>query len=255
MAGAWDGTELETVLAEPTVAPFRGRLGIGEPPASARLVPATALMTPAHLAQVCGHFDKAHGVTPARAVASIWSKWHFAIVMPAWFIGRVLMGRRLPIALDALRFEINDEGRTLCVWLPEPGEHDRQATTPDTSWNALVEQHLRPTVELLAERTGVTRRVLWNNAGNLFEAFVRRLDETYPGQAGLAPARELLEAEHGADGRPNPMFKPVLYPQRADGPHRVRRICCMRYLVPDRVFCSTCPSPLLNAFNNACTPP
>ncbi|MGQ3198133.1 MAG: (2Fe-2S)-binding protein, partial [Hydrogenophaga sp.] len=93
-----------------------------------------------------------------------------------------------------------------------------------------------------------TRRVLWSNAGNLFEAFIRRLDETHPGLRGLAPAREWLEM-------PTPLHRPVIYLPRAEGVHRMRRICCMRYLVPDRVFCTTCPSPLLNASNSACRPP
>ena len=253
MALAWDGAELDAALGG-RMAPFRGRLGIG-PPGADRNVTVLDLMTPAHLEQVRRHFDAAHGATDARVVASIWSKWHFAIVMPAWFIGRVLMGRRLPTALDQVSFDVNEEGRTLCLRLPAPGERDEDARGADTSWHAFMEQHLVPFVDLMAERTGVTRRVLWSNAGNLFEAFVKRLDETHPGLGGMAPARELLETPMGADGLANPMCRPVLYLPRAEGLHRMRRICCMRYLVPDRVFCSTCPSPLLNASNNACRPP
>ena len=247
MASPWDGAELDAAFGG-SMAPFRGRLGIGPPPDGQHTVGVQALMTPAHLAQVRRFFDAAHGATDARVVASIWSKWHFAIVMPAWFIGRVLMGRRLPTALDGVSFDLDAQGRTLCLRLPAPGDLDQAADDPDTSWHEFLHKHLVPFVEQMAARTGVTRRVLWSNAGNLFEAFIRRLDETHPGLRGLAPAREWLEM-------PTPLHRPVIYLPRAEGVHRMRRICCMRYLVPDRVFCTTCPSPLLNASNSACRPP
>ncbi|WP_219210056.1 siderophore-iron reductase FhuF [Variovorax boronicumulans] len=248
---------LESVLTGP-LAPFRGRLCFGPPDAAVlpvHSVPVDALMTPEHLQQVCGHFDAKHGATPARVVASIWSKWHFAIVMPAWFIGHVLLGRRLPMALGALRFDMDGEGRTLGLRLPDGGERIGGAADAERAMSELMDQHLTPFIAQLAERTGVTHRVLWSNAGNLFEAFIRRLDETHPGLDGLAQARRWLETEVDARGQPNPMFQPVLYLPRAEDLHRMRRICCMRYLVPDRVFCTTCPSPLLEAENKACKPP
>lgn len=238
------------------LAPFQGRLSIGpfEPTPGVRNVSTSELMTPAHLQLVRRHFDAAHGVTSARVVASIWSKWHFAIVMPAWFIGRVVLRRKLPMTLDVVSFDVSDEGRTMSLRLPHAGPMLEDASTEDALWPDLMAAHLVPFVEQLAERTGVTRRVLWSNAGNLFESFIQRLDEVHPDLPGLGPARQLLEIAEGPDGQPNPMFQPVTYLPRAGGQQRMRRICCMRYLVPDRVFCTTCPSPLLNASNNACTP-
>ncbi|HDZ38600.1 MAG TPA: hypothetical protein ENH62_09990 [Marinobacter sp.] len=45
------------------------------------------------------------------------------------------------------------------------------------------------------------------------------------------------------DGRRNPLFQPVNYliATTGEGHDRRRRLCCIRYLIPELDYCSNCP--------------
>ncbi|UXR95060.1 hypothetical protein FY157_25450 (plasmid) [Agrobacterium tumefaciens] len=65
--------------------------------------------------------------------------------------------------------------------------------------------------------------------------------ENTPCGHGVADALELLESPHMADGSRNPLFRPILYRQYEGKPKRLRRICCIRYLINGLDYCKTCP--------------
>lgn len=114
-------------------------------------------------------------------------------------------------------------------------------------FEALVFGHLEPCIELLSARSRVTARVLWNSAANLFEAVLNRIEMAYGARASVMSARRVVASERWSDGRDNPLFHAVSYRHEGDRLVRRRRVCCMRYRVPDRVFCQNCPSPLRRA--------
>jgi ferric iron reductase protein FhuF len=66
------------------------------------------------------------------------------------------------------------------------------AEAGSSRFDGLVLAHLAPFIDLVADRGGVTKRVLWSNAGNVFEAFSRKLESIAAGQVGLEHARRLL---------------------------------------------------------------
>ncbi|XYD11601.1 siderophore-iron reductase FhuF [Methylobacterium sp. NMS12] len=104
-------------------------------------------------------------------------------------------------------------------------------------------------VDALAAVSGVAPRVLWSNAGNIFEFVVRRTQGLpQEGGAGHAAAARVLTSRRRS-GAPNPLFEPIRYvPEAGDAPggsppRRVRKVCCLRYFIPDQSLCGACPLP------------
>jgi ferric iron reductase protein FhuF len=79
--------------------------------------------------------------------------------------------------------------------------------------------------------------VLWSNVGNVFEAFLRKLEAIDAGRSDLAHARWRLASPRSTAGTATRCFEPV---RPLDG-RRIRRVCCMRHLVPSEVVCGVCP--------------
>ncbi|WP_092160080.1 (2Fe-2S)-binding protein [Bosea sp. CRIB-10] len=77
----------------------------------------------------------------------------------------------------------------------------------------------------------------------MFDFIVRRVEQVVGARPPVADALTLMAARRLPDGRPNRLFDPVRYPEYKDGPTRLRRVCCIRYLIPELGYCSTCPLP------------
>lgn len=184
-----------------------------------------------------------------RAVASLWSRWYFsALVVPA-VAQNLVLDRRLPLALDEVQLLLHDEeGRPAGFRLRHSGGRapDRD---PFERFRPLVRGHLEPLVAAVSEHAGLAPHLLWCNAGSYFDWVVRELDSRDEGAGtgtGAATAgRRFLRSRTWPDGRENPLFEPV---RRLDGPDGEpvlqRRICCLRYLLPETEDCGAlCPLP------------
>lgn len=197
------------------------------------------LLSDAHRAAMIRRFDGRYGTTDPRAVVSIWSAWYFTTVLPG-IVGLSLFGdMTLDLSLDALRFVVSEDQRVAAVRvasapIPSPRGPDR--------FRSMIEDHLGPFVELVAERGHVSRRVVWSNAGSTFDAFLAKARPYAEGLEAYRDARNLLAERTVASGR-NPLFEPV----RILAGKRVRRVCCMRFMVPDGRLCASCPLPPVSA--------
>ena len=208
---------------------FRAALAEVIPPALTRFAggvtsdPAVAtkdLLDAPMLARVLG--DTAHD---RRAVVSVWALEAFETVLPPVVAGAVLLGR-VPGAEPS--WAIRDGGVTgLRVRVWTEGRFAEFATTV-----------LEPFVALVARRGGVSTRVLWSNAGHIVEAFTGMLEREAGVSARSAAIRESL-AQPMVNGAANELFAPVRY---VNG-KRVRRVCCLRFLVPSWRICLICPLP------------
>ena len=207
----------ETALAgviPPELARLTTSTGSGEPVATADLLDATML------ARVLGPEP-----LDQRAMVSVWVLEAFEAVLPTVVAAAVLLGR-VPSgkmswligdrAITGLRAEAWDEG----------------------NFAAFTRQVLAPMVSLMADRGGVSTRVLWSNAGHITEAFLGMLERDAGVSTGSVAIRQLL-AERMVDGAPNRLFAPVRYV----GERRIRRVCCLRFLVPSWRICLICPLP------------
>lgn len=178
-----------------------------------------------------------------RAIISIWSKWHFsALTVPA-LAANLLLNRDLPVGLDNVQVIFNEKGATSRLWLP----HEGTALTtqePFERFASLIEQHWAPLIEQLAEISGAAQRVFWSNAGGYLDYYANALAE-HPlvNETALDAAKALLATRTLPNGKRNPLFQPVRYftPKGSKEVKRVRKLCCLRYLLDEFDTCGTCP--------------
>ncbi|MGU3494791.1 siderophore-iron reductase FhuF [Xanthobacteraceae bacterium A53D] len=194
--------------------------------------PGTALLDPAFLDARLTLFARRFAVPERRAVASLWAKHHFSNVLTPVLGANLALGRALPVALADIRHMANDGGATCTLVLPHAGT---PACGGVERFLPLMDGHLRPLIAALAKTSGLAPKVLWSNFGNLFENVVHAIAGM--GIPAAADGTALMAARRLPDGTPNPLFEPVR--RTAEG--RIRRVCCLRYLMAELDYCSTCP--------------
>ncbi|WP_280553506.1 siderophore-iron reductase FhuF [Halomonas sp. 25-S5] len=205
-------------------------------------MPARELLDPARLAALLERFGARYDEGDLRAVASLWSKWHFSPLIAHGLAANLLLERDLPLDLYELHLQQSPEGQTTGLVLPHAGRHLAELA-PHSRFATLLDGHLTPLVEALATASGASPRVFWSNAGNYVEHFAGALADHPMAAADVAePARALLASRTLPDGRRNPLHRPVRYVEGEDGPpRRVRRLCCLRYLIDELGVCGNCP--------------
>ena len=195
-----------------------------------------ALLGPGDVGAILSRYDARFGRTDPRAAMSMWASAYFTDTVPPLLAANILLDVSPRLEAGAVSFVMAPSLRIRALRIG-PELVPLAGTAPDARFASLLRGHLAPLIALVAERGGVTRRVLWSNVGNVFEAFLRKLEAMDATRPGLADARRLLASRVLPGGGRNPLFEPVRYP----GGRRVRRVCCMRYLVPGEVVCGVCP--------------
>jgi ferric iron reductase protein FhuF len=175
-----------------------------------------------------------------RAVHSIWMKWYLNAILPPLLLADVILARKMPMALDRVRFIVGDDGRVSSVILDSESE-DSTGVDPFERFQGLIFDHFAPLIEIWSAHTDVTRRVYWSNVGNTFEAMLRRIELISGPSLRLSEAQRLIDEPRWPDGRTNPLFDAVHYAEESGLPERRRRVCCLQYALPDRRFCRACP--------------
>lgn len=200
--------------------------------------PGTALLDRDVLADRLRSFAAPYREPEMRAVATQWSKQHFARLLVPFFGANLLLGRALPVDLGAISVSAGPDGRTI-RFLTDPAS-ERASGTGRSRFDAVVEGHLRPLIDGLSRASSLSPRVLWSNAGNLVEQVVRTIERAPEADPdGMSAARDLL-GDRPAEGQgPSPLASPVRY--LGEPPRRVRRVCCLRYLIAELTLCGTCP--------------
>lgn len=216
------------------------------PPAIAPMthegMPAHELLDPARLAALLERFGAQYDHGDRRAVASLWSKWHFSVLAAHGLAANLLLERDLPLSLDALHLQQSAEGQTTGLVLRHAGR-PLAAFDPSARFTTLLDGHLAPLIEALAAVSGASPKVFWSNAGNYVEYFAGALAEhPMAGPDAGEPAKALMTRRTLPDGRRNPLYHPVRYVENDNGtPRRVRRLCCIRYLIDELGVCGNCP--------------
>ncbi len=205
----------------------------------------TEFLEPDCLLAVLNGYGRRHGSdAPIAAVAGEWSKRYFAKVMRPIATAAMLLDWRVPLTPADLSIDLSTEGEIVSLGLSDFGRPVRAKSAEDR-FAFLVSGNIESLIRAVSEVSGLSRNVLWSNAGNAFEGIARNYarDDRCAG-AGVADALELLESPHMADGSRNPLFRPIVYPQADGQPERLRRVCCIRYLIDGLDYCKTCPCPV-----------
>lgn len=221
-------------------------------PIQAPALPMRDLLTPERFEAELVRFRAGYGYQSEqgdrRALVSLWSKWHFGALLAPYLAANLLLERDLPVGLDEMGVWLTAEGRTERLQLAHAG---RPLTSLDgfTRFSTLIDDHLTPLIGRLAALSGASAKVFWSNAGNTLEYFLNAVEAHPMATPGIAEeGHRLLASRTTANGRRNPLYQPVRYFQPecqgeadASATQRVRRLCCLRYLLPELGYCGNCP--------------
>lgn len=234
----------QAITGDRLLAAYTGPLAEAEPPRLAASPPAGSvsaadLLEAPRLRSMLDAFATASGYDDPRGSASQWSKWYFnTLVVPA-VIANLLLDCDLPADACTPHFVLSEDSRAARLVLPDTLPRLRRAD-PIGRFRTLIDTYVTAMASALAEAVGLSPRVFLSNAGNVFEYTATVLSNHPNADATtVAPATELMARARLDDGRRNPLHRPVWY--RIPEPTRVRRLCCMRYLVADLDYCGNCP--------------
>ncbi|MEH3118827.1 MAG: siderophore-iron reductase FhuF [Methylorubrum populi] len=213
---------------------FRQGLAVADDPRPS--LPRDLLLAPDMIARIAARFEARYGPTDPRAILSIWTSWHFGTVLPPVLAAGILFDLGPVLDFEAARFIMAPDLRTEAVTIGE-GTVRLDRGNAFARFEPLVDAYLRPAIRFFASRGGLSERVLWSNAGTAFEALLCRMEALAGDRDGYRAARRFLDGPSLPDGAPNPLYRPVRY---VEG-RRIRRVCCVRFLVPDGQICAACP--------------
>jgi ferric iron reductase protein FhuF len=221
------------------LADFADRLVLADDPRPG--VRGADLLDPAVLGPILERFAGRYEQPEPRAVASLWAKWHFWPLLTPVVAASLLLEHGLPTGLDEIEVVMAPDGQTTAFKLPHGGGRTAPADGFER-FGPLVDHHIEPLIRALSAQSGATAKVLWSNVGNLFENLLRQIETSGMARGpGPAQARALMASRDWPGRRANPLFEPVRYVERGGERKRLRRVCCIRYLIPSLDLCSTCP--------------
>ncbi len=219
--------------------PFAGTLVLPTDPRPAIAGP--ELIKPRTLDRIMPSAAKHLGEGDIRAQISLWFIDYVHVLMPVTVVANLVLNRRLTVRLDEVAVILDEEAMPEAIRLP----HDGIVAAPENAFRRfedLVHGHLLPLVEALSAYSGLSPRVLWTSAANLYEAIIRSLEQwPHMPSATIAEGNTLITSADWPDGRRNPFYRPVLYSDAHAGTKRWRRVCCVRYLISRYDYCSNCP--------------
>ncbi|CAA2136662.1 siderophore-iron reductase FhuF [Methylobacterium bullatum] len=221
-------------LVPPSLSAFGCRIATA--PSGSGTRPLSILTSKAAFDEVVDGFGRASGdgfeTADRRALVSLWTQYYLPALIIPYFTALSRLGRALPIGFDRVGFEL-DEGGIVSRFIV--AEEDDRRAGPEPGLDPLIEGHLRPFFDLCQTHYGLSRHVLWCNAGVTADFALRALS------GDALPASSRAEACLGRCGGDAFGRCPLAQAFRG-GEERRRRVCCMRYRIPGVPSCGAlCP--------------
>jgi ferric iron reductase protein FhuF len=205
-------------------------------------VPCAALLDPAVLGAIFSRYERLYPGADRKGVVSLWAQWYFGILVPPALCLDLLLDRVPRLALDRVRLVLDGSATPAAFVLEDVSEG--QPEDAFMRFSPLIDGHVEPVVNALADFAKVSPRVMWSNAGNMFEWMVAELaKELGPRRTAVEQGLEFIASKALPDGRRNRVHEPVRYIERDGQPLRQRKICCLRYMLPGFETCDNCPTP------------
>lgn len=217
--------------------------GLALPGEHTSAVPCRDLLEADVIERLMVRFAEVYPGGDRRALVSMWAQWHFGALIIPTTAAIVFLDRDLPVELDRVGVVLHEGGQTAAIIVPDDG-----ASLPPRGadrFARLMAGHVGPLIRHLAGQFGVSPRLLWSNAADIFEWTLQEAatdDRANPG--ALAEGQALLHSKSDGDGLPNPMFGLIKYLPQDGETIRRRKVCCLRYLLPGIECCGgICPTP------------
>lgn len=201
-------------------------------------------LAPQQLADHLLRFAPQYAEADRRALVSIWIKYHFLRLVPAVVAASVLHNWRLPVHITSIRVTVGEEGLPAAFILPDLGNvWEREPRNGFERFDELLDGHLDPLIRTLCAQVKIAPKVLWSSVGHYYEWMLGELAGVGAAEGRIAQARQLLTASCRPNGYTNPLYGSIRYVQRPgiEALHRQRKHCCVRYLLPGKTLCATCP--------------
>ncbi|MDY0249839.1 MAG: siderophore-iron reductase FhuF [Pseudomonas sp.] len=206
-----------------------------------------ALLEPHSFDDLLRFFAERYKGDDRRALVSMWAKHYIVRLLPPVMGATLLLRWRLPLALTSTAIILDELQIPQAFLLRGGGEpFATDLTDPFELFSGLLDEHLAPLFHAMASQGKLSQKVLWSNVGNYFENFLTLMERSGMPTEHLVLGRTLLETKTRPNGTRNPLYRPVRYVARSDkngqpSLHRQRRVCCVRYLMPDFELCCNCP--------------
>ncbi|MGY4490638.1 siderophore-iron reductase FhuF [Pseudomonas sp. TE3610] len=201
---------------------------------------ASQLLDDATLTHLLGLYSQRFPGCDRRAIVSLWSKGYFEALFPPLLASCLALELQLPIALDRLGLAVNERGTPVLIVLESAGRIMDSAGQAPLQICALFHDNLQPFIEQVARFGRVSARALWGNvAAYLAWALGLLVQHQWISPARALELRALFSAPQLPDGSVNPLHSAYQF-DTADGQPR-RRVCCLRYQLPDLPYCADCP--------------
>lgn len=190
--------------------------------------------------------------TDRRGVASLWSAIYFNRFPGTVVAAALVADKQLPAGFDEAGLIPTGDGCHIAsIRIPHGGapiEGDVFARL-----HVLVREHLDPLIRSVSSWARVSPKVLWGIVGNGLDWTLRDIAALPEMPATrIADFNGILIERHWPDGWRNPLFEPIHYVDTPEGARREKRVCCLRYLLPDDDFCGICPSEMVAQARKPC---
>jgi len=203
--------------------------------------PALQIFDPDRLDSILKSFAKRYEEPETRAVASQWSKLYFSRLILPSAAAAILFDWQLQLDISHMYVALDSDGGSIRFGLPSKGNRTA-IKNPRERFSFLVDAHLHQVIPVLSDVSGLPRKVLWSNAGNILENVVQRSASILGSEHfGVSDGHHYLAERRFENGKTNPLFEPVRYIDNDGEIQRKRRICCLRYFIPSLSVCKTCP--------------
>ncbi|QHM73882.1 siderophore-iron reductase FhuF [Mixta intestinalis] len=179
------------------------------------------------------HADMAREDKPLQ---SLWAQWYFGLIVPPMMLALIMETRALDCSLQHFHVQFHESGRPAKFWLDVREDEEAHYLNAPQRIDRLIQRHLIPAVEGIAQHGGINAKLIWNNNGYLMHWFLGEMKSWVDEATLLALEHALFFSRHLLDGSDNPLYRTVI---PRDGGMQ-RRSCCQRYRLPDVDRCGDC---------------
>lgn len=199
------------------------------------------LWTAQSLDFIVARYTEEYGASDRRALLSHWSKSYLEALLPGALAACLLLDRELPLAFSDIGLQLNAEGSVANILLTA----QTSVIAADADFyhrcRLLLQTNLEPFVDGLARHGRISARALWGNVAGYIAWALRML----AAQMGLSTlvlqqAIHVFSTPLYPDSRPNPVQQAYQFPDEVQL-QPWRRVCCLRYCIPDLPYCRDCP--------------